>query len=243
MPKFFEDDLEENKEIYDIQGENAKHISYALRHKVGDNITLCDKKGNDFDCTIIKFSEKSVQVRIDSVIKNQCEPDIKVSLFQSLLKGDKMEEVIQKSVELGVYEIYPVLTSRCISKPDKNFDKKIERYNKISLEAAKQCGRGIIPKVHNVITYKEMLSKMRKSDTAMILYESEKDIHIKEYLENKNPKSIAVGIGCEGGFSQEEIEKAKEENIESISLGKRILRAQTAPVCALSCIMYESGNL
>ncbi len=243
MPKFFEDNLTQMDEFYNIEGENARHISFALRHKVGDIITLCDKKGSDFDCTIIKFSEKGVQVRIDGVRKNECEPDIKVVLFQALLKGDKMEEVIQKSVELGVYEIYPVLTSRCISKPDKNFDKKIDRYNKISLEAAKQCGRGIIPKIHNVITYKEMLSKMKESDGAIILYESENDLHLKEYMAGKNKKSIALAIGCEGGFSEEEIEKAKEEKIESVSLGKRILRAQTAPVCALSCIMYESGNL
>lgn len=243
MPKFFEDNLNSSDKVYIIEGENARHISYALRHKVSDKITLCDKKGMDYNCVITKFSENSVEVSIESVEENICEPNIKTTIFQSLLKGDKMEEVIQKSVELGAYEIYPVLSSRCISKPDKNFKKKIERYNKISLEAAKQCQRGIIPKVNDVITFNEMLQKMKEFDKAIILYENEEDIHLKESIEKNNFKSIALGIGCEGGYSEEEIEKAKNENIEIVSLGNRILRAQTAPVCALSCLMYESGNL
>lgn len=243
MPKFFEDNLKPDDNFYIVEGENAKHISYSLRHKVNDKIILCDKKGMDYECTITRFSGDFVEVKIDEIKKNLCEPNIKAVLFQSLLKGDKMEEIIQKSVELGVFEIYPVLTSRCIAKPDKNFKKKIERYNKISLEAAKQCQRGIIPKVYDVITYNEMLEKMKEFDKAIILYENENDVHLREYIEKKDFNNIALGIGCEGGYSKDEIEKAKQAKIETATLGKRILRAQTAPVCALSCIMFQSGNL
>ncbi len=243
MPKFFEDNLKPDDNFYIVEGENAKHISYSLRHKVNDKIILCDKKGMDYECTITRFSGDFVEVKIDEIKKNLCEPNIKAVLFQSLLKGDKMEEIIQKSVELGVFEIYPVLTSRCIIKPDKNFKKKIERYNKISLEAAKQFQIGITIKVYDVITYNEMLEKMKEFDKAIILYENENDIHLREYIEKNDFNNIALGIGCEGGYSKDEIEKAKQAKIETATLGKRILRAQTAPVCALSCIMFQSGNL
>lgn len=144
MPRFFTQDITEMGGC--ITGEDAKHIAKVLRMKVGDELTVCDTKGRDYDCMIEEIGAGEVRLKVLSVAPSQSEPDVRVHLYQAMPKADKMETIIQKAVELGAASITPVMTRRCVSRPDaKSMDKKLVRYNRIALEAAKQCGRGVVP--------------------------------------------------------------------------------------------------
>ena len=172
MPRFFIDNIDnDNKKAY-ILGEDAKHISKSLRMHTGEKVTLCDCKGYDYICTIISINDQYVEVNINDIVISKSEPNIKVILYQGLPKGDKMDTIIQKAVELGISEIVPVLTNRCVSRPDeKSANKKCQRWQKISLEAAKQSGRGIIPHINNIITFKEMIKRINCNYQTIIFYE------------------------------------------------------------------------
>lgn len=167
---------------------------------------------------------------------------VKVTLYQALPKGDKFKNIIQKSVELGVSEIVPVLTRRCVYRPTKSdFSKKIERFNKITESAAKQSGRGIIPQVTEMLTLKEAVESMKENDINLILYENGGERFSADML--KNAKKIGVFIGSEGGFDEEEVELVKSQNATPIWLGERILRCETAPLAAITIIMHLTGNM
>jgi 16S rRNA (uracil1498-N3)-methyltransferase len=179
---------------------------------------------------------------VEKVYPSETEPSVKVTLYQAMPKSDKMELIIQKAVELGVSAIVPVQTKRCVSRPDaKSMAKKLERYNRIALEAAKQCGRGRIPQVLPMLDYSEALTAMKADERAFLFYENSTSSFRKE-LEQK-VSSVSIMVGAEGGFEEEEVSKALEQGIASLSLGKRILRCETAPLAALSIIMYETGNM
>ena len=239
MPRFFIPDLNDN--FTTITGESAHHISRSLRMRPGEIVTLCDAKGFDYHCKIESVGEE-VMVSIIEKQPSQSEPDIKVTLYQALPKGDKFEQIIQKSVELGVTEIVPVLTSRCISRPDgKSMAKKCTRYNKIALEAAKQSGRGIIPKVKDLLTFQQSLEKFPPNEQGILFYECGGK-RLPEIIPN-SIKKISIWIGSEGGFEPSEVELAKQKGIQIGSMGKRILRCETAPLCALSIIMYQTENI
>ena len=160
MPRFFTQDITETGGC--ITGEDAKHIAKVLRMKVGDELTVCDTKGRDYDCMIEEIGAGEVRLKVLSVAPSQSEPDVRVHLYQAMPKADKMETIIQKAVELGAASITPVMTRRCVSRPDaKSMDKKLVRYNRIALEAAKQCGRGVVPPVLPLLELPQALEQMR----------------------------------------------------------------------------------
>lgn len=243
MPKFFV-----NKEfVYDnyikIEGENFNHISNVLRAKIGQEIIICDGNLVDYNCKICEINKKFIKAEIIDKYINKNEPNIKIILFQALPKADKMEMVIQKCIEIGVDKIIPILTDNTVIKLNEKSDKKILRWNKIAESAAKQCGRGKIPEIENIINFKDAVEKSKLFDNSIIPYEKEDKYNIKNFINNFKGKSIAVFIGPEGGFSEDEIKYASENNIFSVTLGKRILRTETAGLVASVILLYELGEL
>lgn len=246
MPRFFiqRQQITEKNGIKTvlINGDDAHHISRSLRMAVGEKIEVCDMQKTVYYCTLSKFTEDSVLATVDNEMQSDTEPKYEIKLYQALSKGDKMETIIQKSVECGACEIVPFSSERCVVKLDKKDEKKkIERYAKISESASKQSGRGIIPKVEKILTYNQMLDEASKASLAILCYEGDETLSLKEILQ-KNPikKDIAVIIGSEGGFSKKEVELAREKSINLAGLGKRILRCETAAPFTLACIVYET---
>ena len=205
----------------------------------GERIEVCDMQKNLYLCELNGFFESHVTARVISEGKADTEPPYNLRLYQALAKGDKMETIIQKSIECGTCEIVPFASERCVVKIDKKDEsKKIDRWQKIAESAAKQSGRGIIPVVKNVLSFKELLASL--SGTVLFCYEGEDTLSIKQALKNTQIKGdVSVIIGSEGGFSQKEAELLKEAGAISVGLGKRILRCETAPTFALACISYE----
>lgn len=246
MPRFFVPTDNFDGDVITITGDDARHISRALRMAKGEHITVCDMKGTEHDCVLEEFSEDvCVTARIISSSKSENEPPYKVTLFQASPKGDKLEYITQKAVELGVYEIVPFVSDRCVSRPDpKSAKKKSERLTKIAKEAAKQCGRAILPEVTDYISFGEMLKSASSSELKLFLYEGDGTEPLPEILTeykktHGTPESVSIVIGSEGGFSLEETNKARECGFTLAGLGKRILRTETASGCVLSCLMYE----
>jgi len=242
MPKFFvrQDRIGDNKVT--IIGDDAFHISRALRMAKGEHITVCDMQCNEYDCVLSEFNPDNVVAEIITSRKIDNEPPVKVFLFQALPKGDKLDTVIQKSVECGVFEITPFESERCVvkAKPEAE-ERKTERRNRIALEAAKQCGRGYVPQVNPTVGFDEALKMASQCELGVFCYEGEEEKSLKTLLrENPSVHTVSVFIGSEGGFSLEEAKLAKERGMHSVSLGKRILRTETASSFVLSCIAYET---
>jgi 16S rRNA (uracil1498-N3)-methyltransferase len=209
--------------------------------KKGERLNLTSSDSTEYLTVIEDFTKSEVVLKVLSLKANDTEPPVKASLFQALAKGDKMDTIIQKAVELGVYEIYPVMSERCIVHADeKRAEKKLERWNRISAEAAKQCGRGIIPTVHPIIDFDAALPLMKKSDISFICYETSEDNNPKALFRNNSFSSVAFFIGPEGGISPLEIEAAHKMEIPDITLGKLILRTETAATAVLSMLLYET---
>ena len=242
MPRFFVD----SKNIFDtyilICGDDARHIGRSLRMKLSEKITVCCQN-TDYECEIESISDSEVKARIISKNKTKSEPDISLTLFQAVPKSDKLEFIVQKAVELGAAKIVPVLTRRCVAKYDsKSFEKKLMRLRRIAEEAAKQSGRGSIPEVCSIIDIQSYYDSLKDFDLSLVCYEEggKRFNDVKEICFSKN---ISLFIGSEGGFDEGEVEKAKENGAVPITLGSRILRCETAPVCAISIIMNLSGNI
>ena len=239
MPRFFVENIDEND--ITLSGSDARHIGFSLRMKPGEPLTVCCD-GIDYNCVIRSITGE--QVFLDLVEKQRCaaEPDIEVTLFQAVPKLDKLEYIIQKSVELGAARIVPVLTRRCISRPDeKDFAKKLPRLQKIAAEAAKQSGRGVVPEVTPMVSYKRALEMMRELDGNILLYE-EGGVPFGEAVP-EGGKRIGLIIGSEGGFDREEAQAAVDAGAVQVWLGKRILRCETAPITALSILMFLTNNM
>ena len=240
MPRFFTETINETKGT--ISGDDAKHIAKVLRMHAGEKLVACDCQGFDYDCVIDSLTDKEVELSVERKYLSETEPSVRVTLYQAMPKSDKMELIIQKAVELGVSAIVPVQTKRCVSRPDaKSMAKKLERYNRIALEAAKQCGRGRIPQVLPMLDFAEAIKAMKEDQRAFLFYENSTSSCRKELEQGVN--SVSIMVGAEGGFEEEEVQKALDLDIASLSLGKRILRCETAPLAALSIIMYETGNM
>lgn len=223
------------REEFEVWGEEAKHIM-VLRHNVGDKILI-----NDKICEIKEISKQKISCVALEQAEEKGVPDTKITLFQALLKSDKMEFVIQKSVELGVYKVEPFVSKNVVVKLDeKDKAKKIERWNKISLEASKQCGRSDIVRIEQVNSFSKMLDKLKDYELVIIAYENETN-NLKNIIrENLKLKNMAIIIGAEGGFEKSEVEEVlKNQSSVSVSLGERILRAETASLNLLSILMYE----
>lgn len=240
MPRFFSEISDENNII--ITGDDARHIGRSLRMKPNEEITVCSN-GMDYNCVITSITEDTVYLRLLNKERCGSEPNIQVTLFQAMPKLDKLEHIIQKTVELGVSKIVPVLSRRCVSRPDsKDFAKKLIRLNKIAEEAAKQSGRGIIPQVMPVISYKDALKEMSALDRSVILYEEQGGVSFGE-VDFSGVKTVGLLIGSEGGFDKEEAEMAANSGAYRVWLGKRILRCETAPITAMSILMFLTNNM
>ncbi len=241
MANFYIDksDITENKAV--ITGEEAQHISRVLRMKKGDSVTLCDGEGMFYEATLSEFSEKSVTAEITSSRKAETEPEVKLTIFQGVPKNPKLETIVQKLTEIGAVKIVPVDTKRAVAKLDKAA--KIDRLRKIAREAAKQSKRGIVPEVTDSMSFKEAVKEAGKAELSIIAYEEEVETSLKKALSGKNPKTVSVMIGPEGGFEREEVELAKENGLISVTLGKRILRTETAPLVIAGAILYELGEM
>lgn len=240
MPRFFVDEI--NKDNIILDGENARHIGRSLRMKPGEPLTVCCK-GVDYSCSVSRITGDKVFLSLVSSCVCEAEPDVKVTLFQAVPKGDKLEQIVKKAVELGVSQVVPVLTRRCVSRPDeKDFAKKLPRLSKIAEEAAKQSGRGIIPEILPIISYKKTLGMLTDFDRSVILYEAEGGCSFSQ-VDFSAAKNIALIIGSEGGFDSDEVQAAADCGAERIWLGKRILRCETAPITALSILMFLTNNL
>lgn len=239
MDWFFADNIGEE---HLITGEDALHITKSLRMSVGEVITICDNNKHEHLCRIERITQQGVLVR--TVSEQEClnEPDIEVTLFASLTKGDKMESVIQKTVELGVTQIVPMLTDRCVSRPDtKAAEKKQQRYQKIASQAAMQSRRAIIPEVAPMTELRKAAMMLGDYDAAILFYEGGGRT-IRE-LVVPVVRKIAIFTGPEGGFDEREVELLCEHGAQRATLGKRILRAETAPLAAIAAIMFHTGNL
>ncbi len=256
MYKFFvpNTQIKEN-EIY-ITGTDVNHISNVLRLKLNDKILISNKEANQetektYVSEIIRFSKDSVICRIIDVVAKSVESNVNIDLFQGLPKADKMEYIIQKTTELGVKRIIPVNMSRCVVKIDSKLEeKKIARWQKIAEVAAKQSKRDIIPKIENVLKIEDICKNIDKYDIILLAYENESKTTLKDELLNLkkninininiNKKlNIGIVIGPEGGLSDIEVNKLIESNAKCVSLGKRILRTETAPIVMISDIIYE----
>lgn len=235
---FTEEEIETSK--YIITGETAKHIR-VLRMKSGEELTLVTPCGVQHNCVIESVNQNLVEVDVKESMPCRNEPDVFVTLYQALPKGDKMDFIVQKCVELGVSRIVPVMTARCVSRPDeKSLKKKIARWQKIALQAAQQSRRGIIPEVCPCVSLKQAAQQSAENDKTIFFYELGGE-SVKNILTEK-PKTIGMFIGSEGGFEETEAELVLSHGATAATLGKRILRAETAPLAALSIIMYQTDN-
>ena len=240
MPRFFVE-TGDSEEIV-ITGEDARHIGRSLRMRTGEALTVC-AQGMDYHCEITRITDSEVFLHPVRIEPCDAEPSVEVTLYQALPKQDKFAEIVQKAVELGVTRITPVLTSRCIARPSKaDFEKKRDRLQKIALSAAKQSGRGIIPEVCPLLTWREALEDMQAQDAAIMLYEAQGGVRF-DALDLKDKLKIGLFIGSEGGISEEEAQQAVDAGLHRVWLGKRILRCETAPTAALSVLMFVTGNL
>ena len=239
MNNFFADKSSFNNNQIELTGDNYKHISKVLRMSVNEKISVCN---TDTNIRYIANIEEIDSQKIKCQILEECpsnEMNIKVTLFQGLPKSDKMELIIQKTVELGVNKIVPLEMKNCIVKV-KDIDKKTNRWQAISESAAKQSIRNIIPKVENIKNIKNIKEELKNYDLVLVAYEKEEKNKLKNILKDYNKiENIAVIIGPEGGISEEEITMLQESKAISVSLGKRILRTETAPITILSMINYQ----
>lgn len=237
----------ENSQIFDnsitIIGSDVNHIKNVLRMEKGEKVVICNGQGKDFYCIIKSVTNEEVIVEIQEMNDSESELPSKLYLFQGIPKKDKMELVIQKAVELGVFEIIPVAMKRCVAKIDnkKKEIKKIERWQSIATAAAKQSGRGIIPNIHSVMNFEEAIQYAKTMEFGIVPYEQEKNREkSKEIIQQcYKYKTIAIFIGPEGGFDDKEIDKVIEAKMHPITLGKRILRTETAGLTMLSILMFE----
>lgn len=246
MPRFFVKSSNVFTDSINIIGEDVNHIRKVLRLGYGDNIIVTDGEGTDYLVEIMKMEESLVQTRIVESMKNTTEPPVEVTLFQGLPKSDKMDFIIQKGVELGLKRIVPVITERTVVKlaSKKDEEKKCERWNRISMEAAKQCNRGVIPEVELPMKFQDAVNAVNDYSLSLIPYEKETGSGLKDILSNRiTTKKISIFIGPEGGFTEEEIGKAVLSGVHPVTLGPRILRTETAGIAVLSILMYELGDV
>ena len=240
MPRFFAPNDAFCEGCVTIIGEDAFHIARSLRMAVGDEITVCDMKRREHLCRLTKIRDEECTAEILSSRDGKTESPVDISLYMAYPKGDKLEVVIQKAVELGASRIIPFESSRCIKRPSpEKAEKQNARLSRIAEEAAKQCGRAVLPTVSLPITYKEALTQAKGAELSIFCYEGDGTKSFKKVLnENKNAKSVSLIIGSEGGFSREESQAASDAGLIPVNLGPRILRCETAPSYALSAISY-----
>lgn len=245
MARFFlsRDGMDLEHGIITITGDDAHHIAYSLRMAVGDALTVCDMQKTEYLCEITEIRPTCVTLRVNEEKQSDTELPISLHLYQSIPKGDKMDYIVQKAVELGITDITPVKSARCIVNLDaKGAENKCRRWQRIAEEAAKQCGRGCVPTVHAPLAF-EKACAMTKDIPAIFCYEGDGTVSlktiVKELCKDGVPKAAAFFIGPEGGYDIKEVERATEQGMHLAGLGKRILRCETASGFVLAAIAYE----
>lgn len=242
MARFFVSPEEFREDFIVLTGENAAHAK-VLRLKSGEKITVCNGQGSELLCTISDVSNGQISLVVEKRSASETEARINASIYMAFSKGDKFEHVIQKATELGAFEIIAFPSARCVSKPDeKSLKKKLERWQKIAESAAEQSGRGRVPAVLVLNSYFEAIQRAAQSDVSILFYENERTFTLREALRKKEYQSISLLTGPEGGLEEKEVRMAIEAGVYVCTLGKRILRCETAPLCALSAVMYDSGE-
>ena len=225
-----------------IRGRDAEHVR-VLRLRPGEDLVICDGEGTDYKCRLVYADKEQAEAEVIEVVKCPAEPSVKVTLLCGLPKGERVDYIIQKGVEAGAFGIFFFNCDRCIARPE-NPEKKLERWQRIAEEAAKQSGRGIIPRLFWAGDFAGALDAAVKKDLALFLYETGEREALDRVLEaNKEIKSAALITGPEGGFADFEAKLAKIAGLHVCSMGERILRCETAPVVAVTALMYATGNL
>lgn len=253
MPRFFVPSANFDGDTVRITGDDARHIARALRMAVGETVTVCDMHGCAHTCELVRITDAESTLKILESCPSDTEPPLRTVLYQALPKRDKMDYIVQKAVEEGVYAIVPFLSERCISRPDSAaMEKKVARWQRIALEAAKQCGRGIVPAVRAPLTYAQMLDEASRAGVPCFCYEGDGTRSLREVLQTAHGElrehlhsgaedfaDLSLVIGCEGGFSLAEATDAAARGFALCALGRRILRCESASGFALACISYE----
>jgi len=225
-----------------IRGRDAEHIR-VLRLRPGEDVIICDGEGTDYKCRLVQADKEQAEAEVLEVVRCPAEPSVKVTVLCGLPKGDRVDYIIQKCVEAGAQEIGFFLSERCVARPEQP-EKKLERWQRIAEEAAKQSGRGIIPQVFWVGDFAAALDAAVKKDLGLFLYETGERETLNAVLDaNKEIQTAALITGPEGGFAEFEAKLARLVGLHICSMGERILRCETAPVVALTAVMYATGNL
>lgn len=242
MTRFFVDPTDLNQDTIVLTGENAVHAK-VLRLKAGEEVLVCDGQGKECLCKVSGQIGNDYELEVTQLRESSSEARVAVSVYMALPKADKLEHVIQKATELGACEIVTFPTSRCVSRPDeKSLKKKLERWQKIAASAAEQSGRGRIPEVVVLSSYTEAINRALQADKAIVFYENEHATTLRQALSEGQYKSVSILSGPEGGFEESEIEQARIAGMKICTLGRRILRCETAPLCGLSAVMYDAGE-
>ncbi len=241
MTRFFVTPEEMQASFLVLTGENAQHAK-VLRLKNGEEVLVCDGQGQECLCTISDVSPGQISLVVKQRQESDTEAAVLVSVYMAFPKADKLEHVIQKATELGAYEIIAFPSARCISRPDeKSLGKKLERWQKIAASAAEQSGRGRIPQVLVLPSFSAALARAAEADRALMFYENERATTLKMALEGEYT-TVSLLTGPEGGLEEREVQQAMDAGLRVCTLGKRILRCETAPLCALSAVMYDAGE-
>lgn len=238
MPRFKINPDQISDNIAVITGDDYRHIVKVLRYKTEDEITLFDNSGIEYACVIKDVAKDAVSAEITARYGIKTESPLKIKLFQSMAKGDKMDLIIQKTTELGVQDIYPIVSQRS----DVKNTGKIPRWQKIADESIKQCGRVTSPVIHTEIRYSDIFD-VEKSDLNLIFYENEESASLADMKDDSEVKSVSIIIGPEGGFSEDEVKQAESNGFVSVGLGPRILRAETASIAAVTLLQHIYGDI
>lgn len=242
MARFFVVPEDFGEETMTLTGENAQHAK-VLRLKTGEEVLVCDGQGREAVCAVTDVAPGEIGLKALEYRDSATEAAVKVSVYMAFPKADKLEHVIQKATELGAYEIVAFPSGRCVSKPDdKSLKKKLERWQKIAASAAEQSGRGRIPQIVVLPSFAAALERAAKADKALMFYENEHATTLKMALECGSFDTVSLLTGPEGGLEEKEVNQARDAGLQVCTLGSRILRCETAPLCALSAVMYAAGE-
>lgn len=242
MTRFFMEEQAFSGDTLRLTGENFQHAR-VLRLKPGERMLVCDGQGREALCAVRQAGASEMELEVMERREAETEAKVRVSVYLAFPKADKLEHVIQKATELGAYEIVAFPSARCVSRPDeKSLIKKLERWQKIAASAAEQSGRGRIPRVITLGSFKEALERGKQADKALLFYENEQAMTLRMALETGTYETVSLLTGPEGGLEEAEVARAREGGFQVCTLGKRILRCETAPLCALSAVMYATGE-
>lgn len=243
MPRFFVEPGMVADSFAVLTGEDANHCR-VLRLGQGDEVTLCDGQGTDYHCVISDLSPGQVSLVVQAADLSRSEPGADITVYMAFAKADKFEHVVQKATELGASGIVAFPSARCVSRPDeKSLPKKLERWQKIAQAAAKQSGRGRVPTVSVLPSYVAALQAAAQADLPAFFYENAHGTTFRAALSSRSFRTASLVTGPEGGFEETEVAAAEEAGLIVCSLGTRILRCETAPLCALSALLYHCGEL